>query len=158
MKRVAGLVLWLVLTYAAAALGSIASINAKSFYSQLERPEWAPPGWLFGPVWTTLYTLMAVAAWLVWQQRGQRDVGIALGIFLVQLALNALWSWIFFRWHLGFWAFAEIVLLLALIACTIFSFWRVRPVSALLLVPYLVWVGFATALTYKLWKSNPGLL
>ena len=153
-----GLFGWLALAYVAAAFGSVASINAKSFYSQLVRPEWAPPGWLFGPVWTILYTLMGVAAWLVWQKRHRQGARVALGLFVLQLVVNALWSWIFFQWRLGFWAFAEVLLLWALIVATIVSFRRVRPAAAWLLLPYLFWVSFAAALTYRLWKANPTLL
>lgn len=153
-----GLLAWLGAAYVAAAFGSVASIHAKDFYAQLVRPEWAPPGWLFGPVWTLLYTLMGIAAWLVWTERNRTSAKVALGLFLLQLIVNALWSWIFFQWRLGFWAFAEIILLWLLIVANILSFWRVRPVAALLLVPYLLWVSFAAALTYRIWKLNPHLL
>ena len=153
-----GLVAWLVLSYGASAVGAIASIQARSFYGQLTQPEWAPPGWLFGPVWTVLYALMAIAAWLVWRSGGFRAHRDALTLFLLQLALNALWSWLFFAWMLGAWAFFEIVLLWILIVATLVSFWRVRPVAGFLLVPYLLWVSFASALNYALWQLNPQIL
>jgi benzodiazapine receptor len=153
-----GLAGWLLVTFAAAALGGFASREAAAFYATLARPGWAPPGWLFAPVWSALYLLMAIAAWLVWKARGFRGARAALSLFLVQLAGNALWTWLFFAWRLGAAAFAEIVVLWLLIVATIVTFWRVRPVAGLLLVPYLLWVSFATALCWTVWKLNPGTL
>jgi tryptophan-rich sensory protein len=101
---------------------------------------------------------MAVAAWLVWRERGFRGAPVALGLFVLQLVANALWTWLFFTFHLGAAAAAEIVLLWLLIAATISHFWPVSRVAALLLVPYLAWVGFATALTFSLWRLNPVVL
>lgn len=149
---------WLLAAFAAAAIGGRASVNAASFYAQLVRPAWAPPGWLFGPVWTVLYLMMAVAAWLVWRERGRAGARAALSLFLVQLAANALWSWLFFAWRRGALAFAEVLLLGALVALTMVAFWRIRPLAGMLLLPYLLWVGFATALTFAVWRLNPGLL
>jgi tryptophan-rich sensory protein len=157
-KDILGLVGWLLVSFAASAVGAIASIEAQSFYGQLVQPAWAPPPWLFGPVWTVLYALMAIAAWLVWRSGGFRAHRNALALFLVQLALNALWSWIFFSWQRGLLAFAEILLLWALIAATLVSFWRVRALAGSLLIPYLVWVSFAAALNFALWQLNPGIL
>ncbi len=153
-----GLVALLAITSVAAVLGAIASLNAPVFYSQLAKPAWAPPAGVFGPVWSLLYGLMAVAAWLVWLQRGSRRVGTPLALFIAQLAANALWSWLFFGWHRGALAFADVLLLLALIATTLAAFWRVRPLAGVLLLPYLAWVGFASALTWAVWQRNPGLL
>lgn len=155
----AGLLGWLVLCFAASAVGALASIDAGSSYRELESPAWGPPGWVFGPVWTFLYLTMAIAAWLVWREpAGRRERVLALGLFMVQLALNALWSWLFFVWKLGGVAFLEVVLLWLLIAATMAAFWRIRRLAALLLVPYLLWVTFATALTWALWRANPALL
>ncbi len=153
-----GLVAWLAVTSVAAVLGAIASLDAPAFYGQLAKPAWAPPAGVFGPVWSLLYGLMAMAAWLVWLQRGSRGVGTPLALFIVQLAANALWSWLFFGWHRGALAFAEVLLLLTLIAATLSAFWRVRPLAGALLLPYLAWVGFASALTWAVWQRNPGLL
>jgi benzodiazapine receptor len=94
-RQILGLIGWLVVTFAASALGAVASIQAKSFYSQLVQPAWAPPPWIFGPVWTILYALMAISAWLVWRSGGFRTNRTALSLFIVQLLLNALWSWLF---------------------------------------------------------------
>lgn len=157
-RRLVGLVGWLALTFAAAAIGGIASASAGDFYARLVRPAWAPPGWLFAPVWTALYLLMGVAAWQVWRERGFRGAAAALGLFLTQLAANALWTWLFFAWRLGGLAFAEVLLLWALILATVVAFWRVRPLAGALLLPYLGWVSFACALTWATWRSNPGLL
>jgi tryptophan-rich sensory protein len=145
-------------SFLAAALGGAASIEAGPFYGQLARPDWAPPAAIFGPVWTVLYLLMGVAAWLVWQVGGWRAARAALTLFLVQLAFNALWSWLFFGWHLGALAFVDILLLWALIVATLVSFWRIRPLAGGLLAPYLLWVSFAAALNYSVWRLNPQLL
>ncbi|HEX6057457.1 MAG TPA: TspO/MBR family protein [Gemmatimonadaceae bacterium] len=154
---------WIALSAAAGAIGALASRNAGDFYGALVRPTWAPPGWLFGPVWSTLYVLMGVAAWLVWRARpatpaesASRRLGLAL--FVGQLALNALWTWLFFAWREGALAFGEIILLWLAIAITAWHFGRVRPLAAWLLVPYLAWVSFATALTWAVWQGNPGRL
>lgn len=149
---------WFIVSFAASAIGAVASIQAKSFYGQLTQPSWAPPSAVFGPVWTVLYALMAIAAWLVWRSGGFRANRAALSLFIVQLALNALWSWLFFAWHRGAWAFFDIVLLWGLIVATLACFWRVRPLAGALLIPYLCWVSFASALNYSLWRLNPQLL
>ena len=157
-RQILGLIGWLIVCFATSAVGAVASIQAKSFYSQLAQPEWAPPPSLFGPVWTVLYALMAIAAWLVWRSGGFRINRIALSLFLVQLAPNALWSWLFFAWHHGAFAFADIVLLWILIVATLVSFWRVRPLAGTLLIPYLLWVSFAAVLNYSVWQLNPHVL
>jgi tryptophan-rich sensory protein len=157
-KQILGLAGWLLLSYAVSAVGAVASIQAKSFYGQLVQPAWAPPPGVFGPVWTTLYTLMGIAAWLVWRSGGFSANRQALSLFLLQLAFNALWSWLFFAWKLGGLAFAEIVVLWFLIAATLVSFWRVRKLAGALLIPYLAWVGFASVLNFALWRLNPGIL
>lgn len=149
---------WIAACLLAGALGGVASANAKGFYAQLEQPGWAPPSWLFAPVWTTLYVLMGVAAWLVWREVGWGGGGKALGLFVVQLALNALWTWLFFAWRRGAWSFVEILVLALAIVATMAAFARVRTLAAALLLPYLGWVLFATALTWSLWRRNPTLL
>lgn len=158
-NQVFGFIAWLALCIATSAVGAVASVNARSFYADLVRPDWAPPGWLFGPVWTVLFVAMAVAAWLVWRvPMASKARSLALGLFVAQLVANALWSWLFFAWRLGGAAFAEVLLLWLLIACTLVAFWRIRPVAGWLLVPYLGWVTFAAALNYVLWQLNPALL
>lgn len=155
-SQVIGLIGWLLVAFAAAAVGAAASVNASSFYALLTKPSWAPPAAVFGPVWTALYASMGVAAWLVWRSPGPRRV--ALTLFCAQLAANALWSWLFFGWHRGALAAVEVLVLFALIAATTAAFWRTSRAAALLLVPYLLWVGFASALTWAVWRSNPALL
>lgn len=153
-----GLLGWLAVTFAAAALGAIASTNAGAFYAELSRPAWAPPASLFAPVWTSLYVLMAMAAWLVWRECGWRGAGAPLALYLVQLAANALWTWLFFVARQGALAFVETLILWALVSATAVVFWRARPLAGALLLPYLGWVTFATALTYSVWRRNPALL
>lgn len=156
--QVGGFIAWLAICFIAAAIGAVASVQASSFYLALSRPEWAPPASVFGPVWTVLYTLMAIAAWLVWRQGGYSGARAALNLFLAQLALNALWSWLFFAWHLGAAAFLNILFLWLLLVATVVAFWRTRPLSGMLLVPYLLWVSFAAVLNYTVWQMNPEAL
>lgn len=153
-----GLIGWLALTFAAAAVGAVASIDAAAFYGQLVRPAWAPPASLFGPVWSFLYLLMGIAAWLAWRERGAKGLAVALALYVAQLAANALWTWLFFAWRNGALAFAGVVVLLALVVATIVAFWRIRMLAGALLVPYVAWVCFASALTWAVWRGNPNLL
>ncbi len=153
-----GLVGWLVATFAAGSVGAVASAQAATFYGKLSQPIWAPPAWLFGPAWSLLYVCMAVAAWLIWRERGFKGAPLGLRLFAIQLVANALWTWLFFVLHLGALSMAEIVILWLLIAATIFNFWPVQRLAALLLVPYLIWVSFAAALTLSLWRMNPAVL
>lgn len=157
-KQVLGLAIWLILTFAAAAIGSAASVESGAFYGQLARPFWAPPAWLFGPAWTILYILMAISSWLVWRTGGFGSNRTALSLFVVQLAVNALWTWIFFVWRQGALAFAEILVLWVLILWTTLVFWRVLPLAGALLLPYLAWVTYASALSFTIWRLNPLLL
>lgn len=126
-----------------------------AWYAELNKPSWNPPGWLFGPVWTVLYSMMAVAAWLVWQFGGFRLQGRALKWYLAQLLLNALWSPLFFGLHSPGLALGEILLLWVAIAITMRKFWRVSKWAGWLMVPYLGWVSFATVLNFILWRLNP---
>jgi tryptophan-rich sensory protein len=152
------LIAWLLVSFAAAALGAIASSDAGAFYEQLARPPWAPPAWLFAPVWSLLYLLMGIAAWRVWRERGLRGTRIALSLFIIQLGANALWTWLFFAWRQGALAFLEILLLWALLVATVVAFSRLSRLAGALLIPYLLWVSFACALTYAVWQRNPQLL
>ena len=152
------LLAWLAIVFVAAALGALATSNAPSFYGQLAKPTWAPPAAVFGPVWSVLYLLMAVAAWLVWREKGAAGRSMASGLFFAQLGANALWSWLFFAWHHGAFAFAEVLLLWALVVATAAAFWRVHRTAGALLLPYVAWVSFASALTWAIWQRNPQLL
>ena len=158
-----GLVGWILSAAAAAAVGALASRNADTFYAALSKPTWAPPGSVFAPVWSTLYVLMGVAAWLVWRARpataeARTIQRRGLMLFVAQLALNALWTWLFFAWRQGAMAFGEIVFLWFAVLATMWHFNRVRPLAAWLLAPYLGWITFATALTWAVWQRNPGQL
>jgi tryptophan-rich sensory protein len=155
-SQLVGLLGWLLVAFAAGAVGAVAAVDAASFYAQLSKPSWAPPASVFGPVWSALYALIGVAAWLVWRSPGSK--GVALGLFGAQLAANALWSWLFFAWHRGALAAVEVLVLVALIVATVAAFWRTSRSAALLLVPYLFWVSFASVLTWAVWRSNPGFL
>ena len=156
LSEVLGFAGWILVAFAAAAVGALASANAPSFYAALSKPSWAPPASLFGPVWSVLYLLMGIAVWSVWRSAGPKRM--AMGLFAAQLAANALWSWLFFAWHEGALATVEIVILLILIMATIVAFSRRSRCGALLLVPYFLWVTFATALTFAIWRRNPSLL
>jgi translocator protein len=152
------LLAWLALCYGAAVIGGFGSANARDFYLQLDRPAWSPPGWLFGPVWLLLYTLMAVAAWRV-SQRGDAPLRrAALAVFGVKLALNALWSWLFFAWQSGLWAFWGALLLALAVAASSLLFRLVDRTAAVMMLPYLAWTSFATLLSWTMWQRNPALL
>jgi tryptophan-rich sensory protein len=144
---------WLALAFAAAAMGMFFPPGA--WYASLRKPAWNPPNWIFGPVWTVLYASMAVAAWLVWKRGGFAAQRGALALFAVQLALNAIWSPLYFGLKNPALAFVDIVALWLTLAATIVAFWHVRPAAAALLVPYLAWVSFAAALNFTLWRLNP---
>ena len=125
------------------------------WYAALQKPSWNPPGWIFGPVWSALYAMMAVAAWLVWRRGGFATQRRPLALFLGQLTLNAAWTPLFFGLHRPGIAFAEIILLWLAIAATLVVFRPVNRVAAWLLAPYLAWVGFAAVLNFTLWRLNP---
>ena len=154
--QILGLLAWLAIAFCAGGIGAIASVDAPSFYAQLDQPSWAPPAAVFGPVWSTLYALMGIAAWLVW--RAAVRANAALAVFLLQLAVNALWSWLFFAWHEGALAFIDTIVLVALIVATVALFFRVSKAAALLMLPYLGWVSFAAVLTWTVWQKNPAFL
>lgn len=147
-----GLAACLALTFGAAAPGVL--FMPGDWYAELAKPAWNPPGWIFGPVWTALYTTMAVAAWQVWRHGGFAAHRRALVLYLVQLALNAAWTPLFFGLHFLGMAFVEILLLLVMIGLTMATFFRANILAGWLLAPYFVWVGFATALNFTLWKLN----
>ena len=152
-RRLAALLAWVGLSLAAGVVGG-GAVGPGAWYARLDRPPWTPPDWVFGPVWTALYVLMGVAAWMVWSRPDRPGRRTALVLFLGQLVLNVLWSWMFFGWHRLGAAAVEVVVLLAAIAATALAFRRVHRPAALLLVPYLVWVAYATALTIEIWRRN----
>ncbi len=158
VSQLLALVVWLGIVFAAAAVGAFASVDAGNFYAQLVRPAWAPPASAFGPVWSVLYFLMGIAAWLVWREQESSGRWRALALFIAQLCANALWSWLFFAWRKGAFAFVDVLVLLALIAITTAAFWRVRRLAGALMLPYLAWVCLASALTWSVWQNNSNLL
>src|SRR5690606_6289748 len=157
-RQIFGLTGWLALVFIAGGIGAWASVDAASFYAELKRPAWAPPAAVFGPVWTALYIMMGVAAWLVWREGPSPIIRRALVLFVVQLALNVLWSWLFFGWHLGALAFLDIIVLLTLIVATLVAFWHIKLLAGVLLAPYAAWVAFAAVLNYSVWQLNPTML
>ena len=136
----------LALTFLAAALGSLASVNAPQFYAQLVRPSWAPPGWLFGPVWTALYVSLGFALWLIWKTPVSPGRSRALALFFVQLGLNLAWSWFFFAYQMPLLALIDLVVLLAAIVATQRAAWHTTPAASLVMLPYLGWCAFALTL------------
>jgi tryptophan-rich sensory protein len=143
------------LCFAVAGIGSGLTTPAlDDWYALLRKPAWTPPNWLFGPVWSALYLSMAVAAWLVWRRRREVDVRVPLSFFLLQLALNVIWSGLFFALQRPQAAFFEIVVLWVMILITLVCFWRVSVYAGWLFIPYLAWVTFAAALNFSLWRLN----
>ena len=152
MKRWLYLIVWLVLSLGAGAVG--ASFGPGDWYASLQKPSWTPPGWLFGPVWTLLYILMAVAAWLVSTHGEFRRRRLPLTLFCLQLAANAAWSWLFFGLQRPGLALIDIALLWLLLTLTLVLFYTTRRASGLLLLPYWLWVSFAAALNAEIWRLN----
>ena len=134
-----------------AAIGALAAGNASAQYADLQQPAFAPPSWLFGPVWTVLYLMIGIAGWWLWRAAG---LGAALSWWIVQLVLNLAWTPLFFAADLLGWALVEIAALLCAVVVTIVLSWRRSRRAALMLVPYLGWVGFAAALNAAIWHLN----
>ena len=149
------LVPFVVVCFVAAGIGSLfTAISVKTWYAQLRRPEWTPPNWIFGPVWTALYLLMAISAWLVWRSTSWPDARFALTLFIIQLVLNSLWSLVFFGLRKVGPAFGEILLLWMMIVATTVAFLPISLLAAWLLIPYLGWVLFASYLNFRIWQMN----
>ena len=150
-----GLIAAVLLCFAVAGVGGwVTTPSIPGWYAGLAKPSWTPPDWVFGPVWSVLYLGMAVAVWLVWRQNGFSGATVPMVLFGVQLALNGAWSWLFFGIHSPGAALVDLVLLWAAIAATTVTFWRRSIPAAILLVPYLVWVSFAGALNFAIWRLN----
>jgi translocator protein len=149
------LALFVAVSFAAGAVGALfTGVTESPWFRNLERPAWYPPEWVFGPVWSLLYLLMGVAAWLVWRPRGWEGARAPLTLFGAQLVLNAAWTWIFFGLRMPGPAFVEIVALWLVLLATIVAFWRVSRLAGGLMVPYLAWVTFAAALNFAIWRLN----
>ena len=154
-REIAGFFVWVVVVFAAVSIGSFyTSRGLAGWYDHLAKPSFTPPDWVFGPVWTVLYLMMAAAAWLVWRSAPLKNVTGPLALFAVQLALNVAWTAIFFGLMDPGRAFAEIVILWLAIAATAVLFWQHSRTAALLLVPYWLWVTFASVLNFAIWRMN----
>jgi tryptophan-rich sensory protein len=154
-RSVVGLVACLAACFAAAAIGGFfTGQSVSTWYQELQRPAWNPPDWVFGPVWTVLYLTMAVAAWLVWRQGGWSGARTALGLFIVQLVLNAAWTGVFFGLRAPGPAFAELAVLWIAIVATILAFWQKSPAAGALMLPYLGWSSYAAVLNFTIWRMN----
>lgn len=157
-QSIPSLLAWILGTSLAAIGGAVTAKSANEFYRMLEKPSWAPPGWLFGPAWTVLYILMGIAAWRVWRGAGFSGAKVELLFYALQLVLNMAWSYFFFVRRTGLGATIEVTSLWLSIAITLVLFWRRDTIAGVLFVPYLTWVTFATALTVAVWRRNPTLL
>ncbi len=152
MKEIIRLILWILVSLSAGFIGS--KFMPGEWYRALQKPVFNPPGWVFGPVWTALYIMMGTAAWLIWKTPGDYRMTFPTAVFLIQLALNALWSYLFFGLQRPDLAFFEVSLLWIMILITMISFWKIRPLAGVLLLPYLLWVSFASVLNWAIWRLN----
>jgi len=157
LRQITALLVFLITTFAAAGLGSLFTASSiESWYPELQKPSWNPPNWIFAPVWTALYVMMAVAAWQAWR----RNMGsfsrarLPLSLFFIQLALNAAWSGLFFGLQNPKLALIEILVLWTAILFTLITFFRRSQIAGFLLLPYLLWVTFAMALNFEIWRLN----
>lgn len=152
-----GLVAWMFVCLGAGGLGAVATTpEIEGWYATIAKPDWNPPNDVFGPVWTTLFIMMSVAAWMIWKPEGFKTAAIPLSLFGIQLVLNVAWSWVFFSFHQPGWAFAEILVLWIAIVATSIAFFRRSKIAGSLMMPYLAWVSFASFLNYTVWQLNVG--
>lgn len=157
ITRWIGLAVFLVVCLGAGGLGALATTpEIEGWYQTLDKPAWNPPDSVFGPVWTTLFVMMAIAAWLVWKPQGLQASVMPLTFFAIQLVLNIAWSWIFFGLHQPGWAFVEIVILWLAIVLTTVAFFQSSKLAGWLMIPYLAWVSFASVLNFTIWRLNVG--
>lgn len=156
MKNTLKLITTIFVSELAGVIGSIFTFSAiPNWYVTLNKPTINPPSWIFGPVWTTLYALMGIAAFLIWKKGWERvDVRKALAVFGLQLILNALWSIIFFGLQNPAWAFVNIVAMWLAIVWTMVLFYKISKLAMWLLLPYILWVSFAGYLNYSIWMLN----
>ena len=152
VKTLLGFALWILAALAAGALGSL--FTPGEWYAAMSKPSWTPPNEIFAPVWTVMYILMGIAAGMVWRRAGFSSASIGIVLFIGQLILNVLWSYLFFGLHRPGWAFLEISVLWGVVLATLVAFRGVRPAAGYLLLPYLLWISFALVLNFALWRMN----
>jgi len=155
MNKWIKLIICILICQLAGVIGLLFTISSiTSWYVNLNKPFFTPPDWLFGPVWLTIYTLMGISLYLVWNEKSKSKIKIPLTLFFIQLVLNALWSVMFFGFQLIFYGLIEIIIMWIFIALTMFSFYRISRKAALILTPYIAWVTIATLLNYFVWVLN----
>ncbi|MEQ8189637.1 MAG: TspO/MBR family protein [Candidatus Eremiobacterota bacterium] len=155
MKKITILILFLVICFLTAAFGSYFTVKSVStWYLTIEKPLWNPPSWVFGPVWTILYILIALSGWLVWMKGSEKPVRIVLFLYFIQIFLNAIWSPIFFGLHNPFLAFIDICLLWIFIVIYMYFSCKISLPACILFIPYLAWVTFASILNFAIWRLN----
>lgn len=156
LKQLPALLFFILISQGAGLLGSLFTVrNIDTWYKGLNKPVFSPPNWIFGPVWTLLYLMMGISAFLIWQNGWKRkEVKSALLVFMIQLVLNALWSIIFFGNRAPLAGFVEILFLWTAILVTIILFWKISKTAGILLLPYIAWVSFAAVLNFSLWRLN----
>lgn len=157
IKEIGRLAASIIIVFIAGAIGTVATLSEiTTWYAALAKPVWAPPNWLFGPVWTTLYVLIGIALFLVWKEGiDKRNVKMALGIFAVQLILNITWSVVFFGYHSLLGGLIVVLILWIAILANIIAFYLVSKPAGLILIPYIVWVSIASYLNYAVYILNP---
>jgi len=154
-KKFFSLIFFIVVCNLAGAMGALLTATGEgSWYMNLVKPSFNPPGWLFGPVWTMLYILMGIAVWMIWQQKKDKKIKIALNLFWLQLVLNAIWTPVFFGLENTGVALGIIIVLWLVLLVTIIKFWQIKKTVAGLLVPYILWVSFASVLNFAIWWLN----
>ncbi len=156
MKPIAKLIIALAIPVAIGAIaGSFTATSVNGWFTSLIKPDFNPPNWLFAPVWTTLYIMMGFSSFMVWNSKKKgKQKNKALGIYMIQLLFNFLWSFIFFYAQEPGWALVDIILMWMLILITILQFGKISSTAAWLLVPYICWVSFAAILNFAIWKLN----
>ena len=147
-----GAIGWLLAVFFAAWIAS--RFLPDDWYRAIKKPSWNPPNWLFAPVWSVLYLLMALSAWLLWREFGFRTALVPLSLFVLQLTMNAGWTWLFFGRHRPDLALAESIVFWIVLLGTVLSFWSLLPAAGAILLPYLLWVSFATFLNFTIWRLN----
>ena len=154
MSKIAKIIIAVIICIAVGGFSGFLTADAiQNWYLALNKPSWNPPNWLFAPVWTALYLMMGIAVGIVWAGNHPTK-NKALGLFVVQLVLNFFWSLIFFRWQSPVWAFVEIIMMWIAILLTILAFNKINKTTAYLMIPYLLWVSFASFLNFTIWQLN----